>query len=505
MLRNMREDAARQKRWAYMTQSHDTGGSHIPGIEERYLKGARKQCYTPQYVRLATEMLLDNLLMFTPDIAKAANMPVEALMKGHAFKTITEGKNGKQEVEVPFAKALVEAMTTANVASFAKFSIGLFAALVPEIFMQSLVAVQASDVPNPKAFAIRRAYGTSVVGGATVGDRLDDPTQHDTWYGGLPTFELTGTALGAPTVNYDLDRAGTKNHQVFLNGVRQTLTTDYVVGVGAGAGGVDQLQFVVAPALGVIITCIYDNYAEGDAAKQIDVSIAEITTYPALIALRSAWSLLADRSSMAYHGVSLFELITPALIDEMYAEIDTYILHFLLRNASGGNTNFNTIGFLPGDTATGDRMAYEKRLIDAINTQSQAQYALSGTRPNYIVAGSNVTLRLLNLAREHWLNFTPVGDPNALIQMQHRVLLGQIAGQYELWQSRTMNANQCLLGWQGPDAVRAGCIFMPFLPIHDTGVIQDPTVNFNNHRGMLSQNSIAMVNEGKEYGTVTLT
>lgn len=499
MLRNMREDAARQKRWAYVTQSHDLpGGTHIPGVEERYLKGARRQCYTPQYVRIATEMMLENLLNFTPDIAKAAGMSVEGL-RAHAFKMVTEGK----EVEKPFAQALCEAMTTANVATFAKFSIGLFTALMPELFMQSLVAIQPSEVPSPKAFALRRKYGTTVVGGATVGDRLDDPSEHDTWYGGSPRFEAVGTGDGF-TTNFDLDRAGTKNHKVYVAGVLQTLTTDYVIGVGAGGGGVDRIEFTGAPAGAAAITCIYDNYAESGVANQIDVSIEEITTYAAVIALRAAWTVLSDRSAMAYHGVSLFELITPALIDEIYAEIDSYILHFLLRNATGGNTNFDTTGYLVGDATTTNRLDYEKKLIDALNTQAQAQYDLTGVRPNYVVAGSNVTLRLLNLARDHWLNFIPAADPNALIQMQHRVYLGNIAGQFDLWQSRTVNDNTALLGWQGPDPVRAACVFMPFLPIHDTGVIQDPSINFNQHRGMLSQNSICMVNDGKEFGTITL-
>ena len=63
-----------------------------------------------------------------------------------------------------------------------------------------------------------------------------------------------GTGDGSTDV-WDIPGKSTSSQVIYLDGVTQTVTTDYAILTGGGDGSADRVDFVTAPSLGVAITC----------------------------------------------------------------------------------------------------------------------------------------------------------------------------------------------------------------------------------------------------------
>jgi len=63
-----------------------------------------------------------------------------------------------------------------------------------------------------------------------------------------------GTGDGATEV-FDLPGKSTSSQTIYVDGVEQTVTTDYVILTGGGDGSADRVDFVGIPNAGEIITC----------------------------------------------------------------------------------------------------------------------------------------------------------------------------------------------------------------------------------------------------------
>ena len=89
--------------------------------------------------------------------------------------------------------------------------------------------------------------------GSYEGFYIYDPQLHAATY---PAHEglYIDTADGS-TTTYDIPGRSTSSQSIYLDGVAQTLTTDYTISTGTGLESADQVAFVSAPAAGDIITC----------------------------------------------------------------------------------------------------------------------------------------------------------------------------------------------------------------------------------------------------------
>lgn len=89
--------------------------------------------------------------------------------------------------------------------------------------------------------------------GAYEGFYIYDPQLHATVYP-AHTGLYIDTADGS-TTTFDIPGRSTSSQSIYVNGVEQTLTTDYTIGTGTGAESSDQVSFVVDPSAGDIVTC----------------------------------------------------------------------------------------------------------------------------------------------------------------------------------------------------------------------------------------------------------
>jgi uncharacterized protein (TIGR02217 family) len=68
-----------------------------------------------------------------------------------------------------------------------------------------------------------------------------------------------GTGDGSTEV-FDLPGKSTSSQTIYVDGVEQTVTTDYVILTGGGDGNADRVDFVTPPSEGQVVTCDFTGY-----------------------------------------------------------------------------------------------------------------------------------------------------------------------------------------------------------------------------------------------------
>lgn len=71
--------------------------------------------------------------------------------------------------------------------------------------------------------------------------------------------EYVGTGDGSTEV-FDIPGRSTSSQTIYMDGITQTLTTDYVILTGGGESNSDRVDFVTAPSTGAIITCDFTGF-----------------------------------------------------------------------------------------------------------------------------------------------------------------------------------------------------------------------------------------------------
>jgi len=71
--------------------------------------------------------------------------------------------------------------------------------------------------------------------------------------------EYVATADGAEDT-FDIPGRGTYAQEIYVDGVQQTVTTDYTILAGGGDADSDRVQFVSAPSAGGIVTADFTGY-----------------------------------------------------------------------------------------------------------------------------------------------------------------------------------------------------------------------------------------------------
>ena len=71
--------------------------------------------------------------------------------------------------------------------------------------------------------------------------------------------QYAGTGNGSTEV-FDIPGRSTSSHTVYVDGVEQTITTDYVILTGGGESSADRIDFVSPPSAGEVITVDFTGY-----------------------------------------------------------------------------------------------------------------------------------------------------------------------------------------------------------------------------------------------------
>lgn len=456
------EDRARRARWARMF----TG--------EKY-KGNKNSA-----VRRATEIVLDNVWR----------------------ECVTEYSPMMPELRrMDPVKMLLENTTTSTIAAFVTTALRTARRWVPEVMYNNLVGVIPTTQPDTKVPFLKRIYDNSVVGGATAGNEVHPyaGSSYDSHYSGSKVYgEPLGLGDGG-TQNFDMARSPTYNHEVYIDGVP---TTAFTVGVGAGGGGVDRIQFAAPPALNQILVVNYDTMQEGDAAHRLRMQLDMMDVNSDFLSLGHIWSLKAEQNMTAYHGLDVLSENLTMLAEELNQTLDSSVLMQILNQATGAAATFDSAGYLPGDTTSEARKAYERRLYDKMVEVSTDLFDLHRVWPTYFACGTGLAERLRKLE-----NFTVADraysgmESGGRMVTQQRSMLGVVGNSWMIYADPKLPTNKGFFGWPGMPPYRTNFALTMFLPFWISPRIWNSTLNLESGQVAVMRCGRKMV-DGTQFGTL---
>lgn len=475
------ENEARRRRWAPLT-----GGAKVDkhdlyehGIEKEYAD----RVFDPGIIRRGTEIALESTLFMLSMPKDSGGIGVNL----QNLKTLGE---------------IQEAIDSSAIAPLQKFSLGIVRRVVPRLLAESLVSTQPMPTPSAPIYYLDFKYGTAKAPTA-VGDRIDLISSRNETYAGGRFYDDVGVGAGGggPQV-FNAAHAGTQDHQVYFDGVLQT-SPGLTVNAGAGPGGVDEFSFTPAPTLNAAVCVSYVGYVEGDTPRDIDLELTSKNVEAEDLALRAGYTIQTLQNAQAFHNLNVDAELTRAMADELFAELDALIILELFKFAGAGNVNFDSAGYLAGDTSTADRKAYDATLYDRINDAANLIWTLRHRMPTWIVGGTDAIKRLENL--EQYTAFRSASPENSReSRIMHRVPMGTLGGmQYTVYKDARMPSDKLLLGYKGPSPFHVGYVYAPFVMLYQTPSMPDPTANFKFKKGMLHRAGRCRVDMNL-YSTVTI-
>lgn len=465
---SMRPDPVRAQRWAFLTEGLEKDlvrvmkkNGSVAGPSREMLEVAKAQL----------EQLLENTLVFT-----AGSMNNNGILRKTPEK-------------------ILEEFDSTAIAPFTRMALPLIRRIFPKLFAMNLVNVQTMTQPTGNIFYMDTLYGTDK-SPTKAGDRVD--MKPNTFYGGGENSVLA-TAAAAQTV-FNLSDAGASNVRVYVGGVLQVGGgVAYSWQKGNGPDGVDTVTFTAAMAGGEEVQIVYDNYAEGQIARDIDLEMRSDQIRATDWALRGVTTVQALQDFQAIHGIQGEAELNAALSAEIDREIDAYVLFGLLKEAKGGNVTWDSNGYLPGDNNTLWRKAYRATLYEAIVAASNLIFAKRYMQPTWLVGGIAAIERLEKL--EEFKIAIDAQDPeSATIDRYYN---GTLNGWLKVYKAPRFPPNKMLLGFKGASPYQSGAVFAPYIPIFMTDMIPDPSINFKARKGVLSRNGFK-VTIPECYSTITI-
>lgn len=374
---------------------------------------------------------------------------------------------------------LMEAIQAADIAPHAKLSLGIVMYAMPRLYISSLFGIQPMALPLAPIFFLKKTYEDGKAP-FSAGGRLDIIAQRNETYSGGRFFDEVGTGDGA-TTTFNLSTNGTVDHQVYFDGVLQTAVA-FTITPGV-TPAVDQIVFGVAPALNVVVNVSHVGYQEGDTPRRIKVALDSEDVRAEDSTLRYQTTVQAMQDLMSYHSMDMDEIMTMVLAEELLAEFEAAALLQVFKFAQAGTVNFDTAGYLAGDTSSADRKEYDRGIYKSITAANNLIYILKETNANWIVGGVDAIQKL-----EELMDFDHVKDGNdpMFAEIQHRVQVGILTGTggYRVYKDARMPNDQLLLGYKGVMPFDAGFIIGPHT-MYSTDLIPDPLANLQFSKGML--------------------
>lgn len=460
----LREDPERRARWDFTFKG-----------DKRFAGGQNS------YIRRGTEVVMDNML-------------------AHLVNDYFPSRFG-QSPRIRSAQQFLETVTTSNIEPFPRFAIPLVRRAIPELLYNSLFNVLPVPTLDVKIPYLKRRYGQNHAGGAVINNELwpyAGSTFDQHYGGGRVTGESIGTTTAGPDT-FNLSFGPTYAHKIYAGGVLLA-STAYAVSVGTGPGGVDQI--VITDTLQPrAITATYDNRTEGTPGRSLSLSV-ELADLPGdTLSMSSSYTLEAALRMQSYYNLTMLAELMNSLGDELYQQIDGIALNECLDQATAGDSTFDITGYLPGDTNSSDRKAYDEKLFRALVSASQDLFELHRRWPTFLVCGTGFGERLMNL---EMFNTSPVNNNPGQFSIDQRTkLLGVLGNRWMVYQNPKLPSNRGFMGWPSTSPFHMGYVLTMFLPLFTTPEIWKSDASGERAQGAFVMCGHHMV-DPLQYSTVTL-
>lgn len=222
--------------------------------------------------------------------------------------------------------------------------------------------------------------------------------------------------------------------------------------------------------------------------------------------LKAVWTLEATQDLRSQLGLDAWTELGTKIADEIGREIDSKIVAELLAQVAY-NVDWNTTGYLPGDTTTTERKFYRQGLYEALITIGAQIFKRKYVYPNWLLMNGDTYSHFSKLEKF-------VADPG--IDQSRPIEIGwaykgTLDKKYNVYVNPWFTDNKILMGYRSPSWQDAVGFYAPFIPL----MVSEEFIvggDFSQRaRGMMSRYAYGAIGEdesdNKNYGlgTVTLT
>ena len=237
----------------------------------------------------------------------------------------------------------------------------------------------------------------------------------------------------------------------------------------------------------------YNSYAassEQGGIRAINFQLTSKLITAVTKKLKATFTTEAEQDLRSQWKLALEPELMDQVVEEIIREWDGLIIAALLAGVGAGNVNWNTTGYLAGDTSTTDQRSYRETLYEAIIDADTLVYNLKYQHCNWLMMGGTTFARLRKLEK---FNADPQAiDQGANIQRRYE---GTLANQYKVYVDPWFSANTILMGLRGDNWKYAIGYFSPYIPLFTSEryIIND---DFTQHaRGAMSRAAYGVLPE----------
>lgn len=230
---------------------------------------------------------------------------------------------------------------------------------------------------------------------------------------------------------------------------------------------------------------------------QLKMTSGDISTIEK--ALKASWTVEMEQDLMAYHGLNVEAELMAMLQQQIVIEVDGLILKSMVDNASAGNVNWATEGYLTDDKSTLEREWYKKTIFNAFVDAENMIFKKRYHYGSWVVGHPDAIIRL-----EKCNEFKYTDGATGYTGEVGRHLIGTLFGRWNIYKDPFWpEPTKLLMGYKGASWADTTAYYAPYIPLYTTPLIIDPD-DFTPRRGIMSRFGYGtLITDG--LATITLT
>jgi hypothetical protein len=464
------------------------------------------------------------------------------LMENQAKSFISE----RLDEEAPFGGGAGNT-TTGQLGTFQKFAFPLVRRVYPQLIANNIVGVQPMQGPVSQVFYLGNSRHS---GQANVNQ--DVYSKYNLTYRGMTTSAVFSGA------NLDLDVCTTPNTGDLIgSGAYPPATGGHSWNIPGSPSTTVGGQIAAWPETDKLFG--FDTSAgERLSANNIPDITFHIQQQPVAARtrkMRALWTMEASQDLRAYHGLDLERELTELLSNELRLEIDRELIEDIrmiaydvnpAQNSTFGGfsramldqSNSNNFSLAPDQISGNAKFTYDQsgmasnpagtaknaflidfgagsgafapqhvgqmysNLLATINLASQDIYKSTWRGPgNWILCSPLVASLLESAAKLEGGLPSDAGPTNMGGSIEFR---GKFAGKYDMYIDPMYPEDEILVGYKGSNAMDAGFIYSPYIPLQQLPTIVDPA-SFQPRKGIMTRyGKVAITPEARFYRIIRI-
>ena len=422
--------------------------------------------------------------------------------------------------------------TVGALGTYQKFAFPLVRRIYPELLANKICGVQPMSGPVSQIFYLGHTRTSD--GGTGTATSQNIYSKYNLTYRGLETAPIDSGSI-------DLDTTGTLNTSDLLTNIDGSPSTTF--GGKISSWPDERAIYGFNVSAGELLS--------GSAIPELNFHIEQQAVQARTRKMRALWTLEASQDLKSYHNLNLEQELTDLLSKELKLEIDRELIedirmiaYDVSSNSFGGfsrgmldSPNSNNFGsdaasFNDGDFTAGaytydqgglgsDAKGSAKNvfmidlattslpfapqhaghtyanLLAVMNLASQDIYKTTHRGPGTWLLTSPIVGAMLESAAKLEGGIAPSDRPTNMgsTSIEYK---GKFAGKYDLFIDPLYPEDEILMGYKGSNAMDAGFVYAPYIPLQQLPLIHDPE-SFQPRKGILTRYGKAVISPASRF------